>query len=107
MPSFRFLWLFLGLIVSFTALLSAKSEYKYSYIPKNVYENQVFPVTVICVSECSENIPKFTFDIVSETQPISDKPLAIHNGEDSFYTFYFKAGKVDVQIPQLYIQSDH
>ncbi len=107
MPSFRFLWLFLGLFVSFTTLLSAKSEYKYSYIPKNVYENQVFPVTVICVSECSETVPKFTFDIVSETQPISDKPLSIHNGDDSFYTFYFKAGKVDVQIPRLYIQSDN
>jgi len=105
MPSFRFLWLFLGLIVSFTTLLSAKSEYKYSYIPKNVYENQVFPVTVICVSECSETVPEFTFDIVSETQPISDKPLSVHNGDDSFYTFYFKAGKVDVQIPRLYIQS--
>jgi len=105
MPSFRFLWLFLGLIISFTTLLSAKSEYKYSYIPKNVYENQVFPVTVICVSECSKTVPKFTFDIVSEIQPISDKPLSVHNGNDSFYTFYFKAGKVDVQIPRLYIQS--
>lgn len=107
MMSFRSLWLFLGLLVSFTTLLSAKSEYKYSYIPKKVYENQVFPVTVICVSECSKNIPKFTFDIVSEIQPLSDKPLSVHNGDDSFYTFYFKAGKVDVHIPRLYIQSDN
>ena len=107
MTSFRFLWLFLGLLVSFTTLLSAKSEYKYSYIPKKVYENQVFPVTVICISECSENVPEFTFDIVSEVQPLSDKPLSVHNGDDSFYTFYFKAEKVDVQIPRLYIQSDH
>jgi len=105
MTSFRFLGLFLGLLVSFTSLLSAKSEYKYIYIPKKVYENQVFPVTVICISECSENVPKFTFDIVSEVQPLSDKPLSVHNGDDSFYTFYFKAGKVDVHIPRLYIQN--
>ncbi len=107
MPSFRFLWLFLGLFVSFTTLLSAKSEYKYSYIPKKVYENQVFPVTVICISECGKNVPEFTFDIVSEIQPLSDKPLSVHNGDDSFYTFYFKAGKVDVHIPRLYIKSNN
>ncbi len=103
MPSFRYLGLLLGLFVTFTTLLSAQSEYKYSYIPKKVYENQVFPVTVICVSECGDDTAQFNFDILSEIQPISDEPLSVHNGDDSFYTFYFKANKVDIRIPRLYI----
>ncbi len=105
MLSFRYVGLLLGLFLTFTALLSAQSEYKYSYVPKKVYENQVFPVTVICISECSKEIPKFTFDIVSDIQPLDDEPLSVHNGNDSFYTFYFKASKVDIKIPKLFIKS--
>jgi hypothetical protein len=89
---------------TFTSLLSAEGEYKYSYVPKKVYENQVFPVTVICLSECGKE-PQFTFDILSDTQPLSDKPLSIHNGDDSFYTFYFKASKIDIRIPRLFINN--
>ena len=107
MLSFRYVWLLLGVFFTFTSLLSAKSEYKYSYIPKKVYENQVFPVTVICLSGCSKEVPKFTFDILSDIQPLDDKPLSIHNGDDSFYTFYFKASKVDVKIPKLFINSQN
>jgi hypothetical protein len=93
------------LLLTFTSILSAKSEYKYSYVPKKVYENQVFPVTVICLSECSSEVPKFSFDNISNIQPFSNEPLVIHNGEDSFYTFYFKASAVDMRIPRLYINS--
>jgi len=107
MPSFRYVWLLLGFLLTFATQLSAESEYKYSYIPKNVYENQIFPVTVICVSECSKKTPLFTFDIASNIQPLSDEPLSVHNGDDSFYTFYFKASKVDVHIPRLFITSEN
>lgn len=107
MLSFRYVWLLLGVFFTFTSILSAKSEYKYSYIPKKVYENQVFPVTVICLSGCSKEVPKFTFNIVSDIQPLDNKPLSIHNGDDSFYTFYFKASKVDVKIPKLFINSQN
>ena len=106
MPSFRYVWLFLALFLTSTVLLSANSEYKYSYIPKKVYENQVFPVTVICISECAKNTPKFEFDIVSNIQPLFDEPLSIHNGDDSFYTFYFKAAQIDIRLPRLFIKSD-
>jgi len=101
----RFLWLFLGLIISLTTLLSAGSEFKYSYVPKQVYENQVFPVTVLCSSECSDATPHFTFDEVSNIQPLSDVPSVILNGSESFYTFYFKAGQIDVRIPRLFIEN--
>ncbi|HIP18750.1 MAG TPA: hypothetical protein EYG78_05375 [Sulfurovum sp.] len=108
MAPMRSFWLLWGVfLVLFTTLLSAQSEYKYSYVPKKVYENQVFPVTVICLSGCSKEVPKFTFDILSDVQPIYDEPLSIHNGDDSFYTFYFKASKTDVRIPKLFIKSAH
>ena len=107
MPFFRFVWLLLGLFLTFNTLLAAQSEYKYSYIPEKAYENQVFPVTVICVSECSKKTPKFTFDIVSDIQPIHDEPLSVHNGDDSFYTFYFKASKIDIKIPRLFITTQN
>jgi hypothetical protein len=74
-------------------------------MPKKVYENQVFPVTVICLSECSKKVPNFSFDTISNIQPFSDVPLVIHNGDDSFYTFYFKASGVDMRIPRLFINS--
>ncbi|SFZ98066.1 Putative periplasmic protein [hydrothermal vent metagenome] len=106
MSYFRHFWVLLVLLLSFTNILSAKSEYKYSYVPKMVYENQVFPVTIVCLSECSDSMPKFTFDMLSETQPLNDEPLAIYNGDDSFYTFYFKASKIDITIPELFIESE-
>ena len=108
MAYIRFCWLFCGLfLLSFMTILNAQSEYKYSYVPKKVYENQVFPVTLICVSECSQKVPQFTFDSISSIQPLSDKPLVIRNGDDSFYTFYFKASMVDMRIPRLFINSSN
>ena len=106
MPFSRYLWLLAGFFLFFNTLLSANSEYKYSYMPKKVYENQVFPVTVICISECGKEIPEFTFDVVSTIQPLSDEPSVILNGDDSFYTFYFKASQIDVRIPRLFIDND-
>ncbi len=85
--------------------LHATSEYKYSYIPKKVYENQVFPVTVICISQCTNEKPEFIFDTSSNIQPLSNIPLSVHNGNDSFYTFYFKAYQNDIRIPSLLISS--
>lgn len=104
MPFLRYFWLFAGFLLAFNTLLSANSQYKYSYMPKKVYENQVFPVTVICISKCSNEIPQFTFDEISNIQPLSDTPSVIRNGNDSFFTFYFKAGQIDVRIPSLFIR---
>jgi hypothetical protein len=108
MASFRSFWLLWGLfLLTSTTLLSAQSEYKYSYIPKKVYQNQLFSVTVICLSECNKEIPQFTFDSMSNIQPLSDEPLMVHNGDESFYTFYFKASKSDMRIPRLFINSQN
>ncbi len=104
MSLFRSFWLLMGLVFAFTTLVNAESEYKYSYMPKKVYQNQLFPVTVIDTAQRNEN-PQFEFDKLSSVQPISEDPLVIRNGDDSFYTFYFKASRIDVRIPRLFIVS--
>jgi len=102
MHTSRSIWLFLALVFFFTRLLSAQSEYKYSYIPKKVYENQLFPVTV---TGADDNLT-LTFDTSSMVQPLFSTPLLVKNGNDTFYTFYFKAKKIDVRIPRLFIRTD-
>jgi len=105
MPLLRSLGFMLLAVFAFTTFLNAQAEYKYSYIPKKVYENQLFPVTVIDVASEKDDNPQFQFDPMSPVQPIFQEPLVVHNGNDSFYTFYFKAGKVDIRIPRLFIVS--
>jgi len=105
MSFLRLMSFLLLMVFSFTSLLSANAEYKYSYIPKKVYENQLFPITVIDTARTKDDNPQFQFDTMSPVQPIFEEPLVIHNGNDSFYTFYFKAGKIDVRIPRLFIVS--
>lgn len=105
MQYLRSVWLFIGFVLVYTTLLSAQSEFKYSYMPKKVYENQLFAVTVIGVGEDGIEKPQFTFDTLSKTQPLFNKPLVVQNGQDSFYTFYFKASDIDIRIPRLFISS--
>jgi len=102
------IWLLL--LLSFVSTLSAKSnsitnsEFRYSYTPKNIYINQLFGVTVRFTDKSSSiDMPKFEFDKYSDTQPISKEPVVVKNGDDSFYTFYFKARDYDVKIPELFI----
>jgi len=104
MQHLRAVTLFLGLLLTFTSLLSAQSEYKYSYVPKKVYENQLFPVTIIGINTSSKEKIDFRFYRNSNLQPLFTEPLVIRNGNDSFYTFYFQAKKDDIRIPSLDIQ---
>jgi len=106
MSLFRSFWIVYGVLFLLTTLLNAGDEYQYSFMPKKVYENQLFPITVIDVSQRDDD-PKFQFDISSEVQPLFEKPLVIRNGKERFYTFYFKASKVDIRIPRLFIVSEH
>lgn len=103
MPLLRTVWIVVSILVNITSLLSAQSEYKYSYVPKTVYENQVFPVTVVGPDDLSTVL---TFDRSGSVQPLFAKPLEVKNANDTFYTFYFKAGKIDVRVPRLFISSN-
>ncbi len=101
----RSLWLFVAVWIFLTNLLTAQSEYKYSYMPKKVYENQLFPITVVAVHAEGDS-PSLIYDSSSALEPLFNKPLQVKNGSETFYTFYFKAGKTDVHIPILFITSD-
>ncbi len=98
----RTLCLFAGLILLTTTLYSAQ-HYKYSYIPKSVYENQLFPVTIIAISQNRDTDPSFSFEHHGQTTPVYDKPLIVRNGNDSFYTFYFQAKDKHFRLPALTI----
>jgi len=103
MSLLRFVWIsYIGLYLAFTTILSAQNEYKYSYMPKKVYKNQLFPVTLVG----PDDSPSLTFDTSSTIQPLFYKPLLVKNGNDTFYTFYFKAKNIDVRIPRLFIRSN-
>ena len=86
--------------------LFAQVEYRFSYIPKQVYLHQVFPVTILAVDAERQKPPTFRFDPHSELHPLEKRPLKVVNGTDIFYTFYFKAENTNLQIPDLWIQDE-
>jgi len=106
MQHLRSAWLFIGFLLAYTTLLSAQSGFKYSYMPKKVYENQLFAVTIGAAGGAAASKPQFTFDSSSNIQPLFKQPLIVQNADDSFYTFYFKASDVDIYIPRLFISSE-
>ncbi len=93
------------------ALLWAQTGVSYSYIPKQVYENQLFPVTVISSAvDQNDTVEDLTFDRSSAQKPLFAQPLIVRNGNDVFYTFYFKAGHYTkehsyIQIPRLFVRT--
>ena len=89
-------------IIGYLSFLQATEEYKYSYLPKKIHENQIFPITVLEIGS-TEDIPRFSFNNESDNQPLFQEPLIVKNGNDSFYTFYFKAHKGIFHLPQLTI----
>jgi len=101
----RLMSIFVGLILTTSILLGTESNFKYSYMPKKVYKNQLFPVTIISSSQKSDDSLVFTFEGDSGVKPLFEDPLVVRNGSDSFYTFYFKASKDDVHIPKLHIKT--
>lgn len=101
-------------IIFLASILEAKinAPYSYSYLPKFVYKNQVFPVTIYIKHFNPKDPPHFEFDIIGDLQPLDSKPTKLINKNKAFYTFYFKAkGSLDsntITIPQLSIWNlDH
>ena len=101
----RFLLLLLVTIWP-SSLLHGGDEYKYSYIPKKVYENQLFPITILEIGSGNKT-PHFSFDATEKNQPIFKKPLVVENGSDSFYTFYFRADRNIFHLPALHIRESN
>ena len=98
---------FPAVFILLTMLLSSwlwAAKYHYSYIPKQVYAKQVFPVTLLATHINPKQHIKIFYDPRSDIKPLFDKPLIQKNGNSSlFYTFYFKAGNKDFILPNLYI----
>ena len=107
MQHLRLVWLFVGLVLAFSTHLNAKSSFKYSYMPKKVYKNQLFPVTIMSSQQSSDDSVEFIFEDDSDAKPLFAEPLVVKNGTDSFYTFYFKASQDDIRIPKLAISTQN
>ena len=103
--AFALLW---GLLLLATPLLHAEGGFKYSYVPKKVYQKQLFPVTIVD-TRTQKSKPLYRFDTKTGIAPVSKKPLVIRNGNDNFYTFYFKAPKQgEIVTPRIFINdNDH
>ena len=93
---------FLLLCVILYTSLYGGSGFKYSYLPKKVYEKQRFAITIINTQKTTHT-PRFEFDKESGQLPLEKKPLIIRNGDDVFYSFYFKAESNEVRIPRITI----
>jgi len=104
--SFLTLRIKLILIFIFSQLIfAANAPYSYSYTPKFVYQNQVFPVTILVKHYNPKDPPHFEYDIIAPLQPIDLKPTKLINKNEAFFTFYFKADtqEKNLVIPQLSI----
>ena len=99
----RRLLLILLLVFAWISHAAARTNYGYSYVPKQVFQTQVFPVTIFTDRDSNGTPPTFTFDPKSALQPIDSAPLKDSNGGNTFYTFYFKAMQSDIVLPKLTI----
>ncbi len=96
-------------IIAFSQnIYASNTPYSYSYIPKVVFKNQVFPVTIYAKYFNPNQKLNFEFDSLSLMQPITTKPVIIKNQNEAFFTFYFKVKKDKkiVEIPSITISSD-
>ena len=87
--------------------LYGNTDYKYSYIPKKVYQNQIFSITVLEIGSIETNHIDFVFKNRGEIRPIFKEPLLVKNGKDTFYTFYFKAQNKSITLPSLAIKDNY
>jgi len=80
-----------------TLLISGEIEY--SFVPKKVYEKQVFPISFVSTMKPEEGI---SFGFVGKA-PILRNAVVINNGNKIFYTFYFKTTDTLFEIPYVII----
>ncbi len=106
MTSLRAFTLVWGLLLIALTSIHAEGTFKYSYVPKKVYADQIFPVTIIDTRTKKSKL-HYRFEAGSGNHPLSTKPLVIRNGNDNFYTFYYKAPESgEVTIPRIYIDTE-
>lgn len=102
MRSYR-LSLILLLLLLWAGTLAAQSTFAYSYVPKHVFGTQVFPVTIVGEDVTEGFLPTFKFDPNNPVRPLEATPVTETNGGNTFFTFYFKAGEKEIQLPDMNI----
>ena len=76
------------------------NEIEYSFVPKRVYKNQVFPISFLSRTNISG---KILFKFAGDKSPVLKNPVIINDGSKTFYTFYFKTDEQLFQIPSVTI----
>lgn len=104
MRSYSF-WLKGILFFLLSKVVFASAPYSYSYTPKYLFKNQLFPVTVLVKHYNPKDPPRFEYDIVNVVQPINIEPIQVINRDEAFYTFYFKTPNKgeSLELPPLSI----
>jgi len=96
--------LFITFLLTFTTALFA-GDVEYSYIPKKVYEKQVFPISFLVIN--SQKDQSISFDFKGDKKPVLSEPVIIKNGSKTFYTFYFKTTEKLFYIPEVIVDLDN
>ncbi|RUM70584.1 MAG: hypothetical protein DSZ07_02275 [Sulfurovum sp.] len=92
---------FLLLILFFSTFFSLlhADDVAFSYVPKKVYEKQIFPISFLVNSSAQETPINFNF--LGDETPFLKNPEIIKNGTKTFYTFYFKTTDRLFIIPRI------
>ena len=89
------------LLITFLLVFSVNliaGDINYSYVPKKVYEKQVFPISFLTNVQDSK---KIKFEFYGDKKPVLSEPVMIKNGTKVFYTFYFKTTDKLFSIPKV------
>jgi hypothetical protein len=90
--------LFVLFFSTFFSLLHA-DDVAFSYVPKKVYEKQIFPISFLVTS--SKSNEQISFNFLGDETPVLKQPEIIRNETKTFYTFYFKSTDVIFIIPRI------
>ncbi len=96
LKSYLFLWVIFSVILPINLFAE---EIEYSFVPKKVYEKQVFPISFLSTVKPEDGI---SFGFIGKS-PILKNAVVIKNGNKTFYTFYFKTTKSPFEIPHVIV----
>ena len=91
--------IFFILFISTLNTLLHADDVAFSYVPKKVYEKQIFPISFLITSSIANENVKFNF--YGNKIPVLKEPEIIHNETKTFYTFYFKTTEKLFKIPKI------
>jgi len=92
-------FLFFILFISTLNSLLYADDVAFSYVPKQVYEKEIFPISFLITSSVSNKDVSFNF--YGDKKPVLEEPEIIQNETKTFYTFYFKTTKKLFKIPKI------